>query len=525
MKKLFSILFVAMLLLSTLISGCKKSFEDLTQNTNVPNSVPASLLFNGILNSMVEYPDNSKEIYDQYYIYNYDYYGNNRYDFGSGDNYYATLKNVLAMEAQATKSGSAAVNPYSAIGKFFRAYFFSKMSMEEGDIPMTQALQGATNLTPVYDTQKAVMIQSLAWLESANTDFTTLITAGGNTLTGDIYFNGDLTKWQKVVNTFRIRLLLQLSKKTADIDVVSQFANVVNNPTKYPIMQSADDNLQFIFVAPSNYYPQTPDNFGQSGSRQNSSATYISLLTQNKDPRVFVTAEPARDLVDNQKQSATAFTSFIGADPGLDLGTMYNNAGLQKYSFLNRKRYYSTYTAEPSIQVGYPELMFNIAEGINRGWASGNAESYYIKGIQSSFQFYGIPTGTGTFIAYFYRPGSTSVASLANYDTYSINVDWIGFYAQPNVKYTADAAGLTKILQQKYLALFRHSGLESYFTYRRTGVPNFTTGPGTGNGGRIASRFQYPASERVSNTDNYNKALASQYGGNDDINGVMYILK
>ncbi len=526
MKKLLGIFLVPVLMLLT-VTGCKKSFEDLTQNTNVPNSVPASLLFNGILNAMVEYPDNSKEIYDQYYIYNYDYYGNNRYDFGSGDNYFSALKNVLAMEAQATKAGAPAVNPYSAIGKFFRAYFFSKMSMEEGDIPMTQALQGLNNLTPAYDTQKAVMVQSLAWLESANSDLATLIAAGGNTLAGDIYFNGDLTKWQKVVNTFKIRLLLQLSKKTSDTDlnVVSQFANIIGNPTKYPIMQSAGDNLQFIFVAPSNYYPQTPDNFGQNGSRQNTSATYIGLLTQLQDPRVFVTAEPARDQVDNLKQSPTAFTSFIGADPGLDLGVMYNNAGLQKYSFLNRKRYYSTYVGEPSIQIGYPELMFNIAEGINRGWATGDAESYYVKGIQSSFQFYGIPTGTGTFTAYFYRPGSTSTANIAHYDTYPINVEWQSYYTQTSIKYTSDAAGLTKILQQKYLALFRHSGLESYFTYRRTHVPEFTTGPGTGNGSRIALRFKYPGSERTSNADNYNKALASQYGGNDDINGIMWILK
>ena len=84
---------------------------------------------------------------------------------------------------------------------------------------------------------------------------------------------------------------------------------------------------------------------------------------------------------------------------------------------------------------------------------------------------------------------------------------------------------LTQILQQKYIALFRHSGLESYFTWRRTGVPTFTTGPGTGNGQRIALRFQYNASEITANTVNYNKALASQYGGNDDINGVMWILK
>jgi hypothetical protein len=169
--------------------------------------------------------------------------------------------------------------------------------------------------------------------------------------------------------------------------------------------------------------------------------------------------------------------------------------------------------------------MFNIAEGINRGWATGNAEDYYIKGIQASFAYYGIPTGTGTFTASFYRPGSTSTANPANYDTYPINVDWTTYYAQSGVKYSADAAGLTKILQQKYLALFRQSGLESYFTYRRTGVPNFTTGPGTGNSTRIALRFQYPGSERTSNSVNYNKALAGQYGGNDDINGVMYILK
>jgi hypothetical protein len=526
MKKIFKFC-VLPLCLALSATGCKKSFDELAVNNNVPNNVPASLLFNGVLNSLVDFPDSESEIFSQYYLYNYDYYGNNRYDFGGGDNYYNTLKNVLAMEQQAAVAGLPAVNQYSAAGKFFRAYFFSKMSLEMGDIPMSQALKGKDGLTPAYDSQKDVMKQSLTWLEEANTDITAVIAKGGSTLTGDIYLNGDLAKWQKVINTFHIRLLTELSKKAAEADlgVTSQFAAIVGNPTKYPIMQSADDNLQYTFVAPSNYYPMTPDNFGQNGSRKNSSSTYVGLLTTLKDPRVFVTNEPARDIVDNLKQSATAFSSFVGADPGLDLGVMYNNAGLQKYSFINRKRFYSTFTGEPSIQIGYAELMFNIAEGINRGWASGDAEAYYIKGIQASFASYGVPTGTGTFTAYFYRPGSTGTANIANYDTYPISVDWTAYYAQAGVKYTADAAGLTKILQQKYLALFRHSGLESYFTYRRTGIPAFTTGPGTGNGGRIATRFQYPSSERTSNADNYNKALQAQFGGNDDINGLMYILK
>ena len=548
MKKIFKFyLLPALMLLS--VNGCKKSFEDLTQNNNVPNSVPAALLFNGVLNDFPDLPDgaysssnqnsivyngtsNKDEIWCQYYIYNYNYYGNNTYDFDSGADYYTTLKNVVAMESQAAASGGAAINPYEAMGKFFRAYFFSKMSLDRGDIPMTQALKGLANLTPAYDSQKSVMIQCLAWLESANSDLGQIIanpsiagTGLGATLGGDIFFANNLAEWQKVVNAYHIRLLLELSKQAADpqLNVPAQFSAIIGDPVKYPLMTSPADNLQYIFVGPSNYYPQNPDNFGQSGSRQNSSQTYISLLTSFQDPRVFATAEPARHLVDDLHQSPTAFSSFVGADPGLDLGIMYANANAQLYSFLNRHRYYSIYTGEPSIQIGYPEQMFNIAEGINRGWATGNAETYYVAGIRASMASYGIPVN-GAFTAYFYRPGSTSVVSAGNYDAYTINTNWNTYYNQASVKYAGGTTGLTQILQQKYLALFRHSGLEAYYTWRRTGVPTFTTGPGTDNGQRIALRFQYPSSERTANAANYHAALANQYGGNDDINGIMWLL-
>ena len=202
---------------------------------------------------------------------------------------------------------------------------------------------------------------------------------------------------------------------------------------------------------------------------------------------------------------------------------MYNNAGLQRYSFINRKHFFSTFTGEPSIQIGYPELMFNIAEGISRGWATGNAETYYIAGIKASMASYDIPE-TGSFNAYFYRPGSKSVEDPKNYDSYSIAVNFNTYYSQAGVKYIAGIDGTNRILQQKYIALFRHSGLESYFTYRRTGIPNFTTGPGSGNGNRIAKRFKYPSAERTANAENYQSALQSQFGGNDDINGIMWIL-
>jgi hypothetical protein len=165
-----------------------------------------------------------------------------------------------------------------------------------------------------------------------------------------------------------------------------------------------------------------------------------------------------------------------------------------------------------------------MAEGINRGWISsgklGDAETYYKAGILASLNYYSIPV-KGPMTVYFLKAG----ASLGNYNTYTVDVDFDSYYNQAMVKYAGNSeAGLNQILSQKYLALFRHSGLESYYQFRRTGIPVFTTGPGTGNSGRIPLRFQYFQSERSANTENYNAAI-QQYGGNDDINAKMWILQ
>ena len=44
------------------------------------------------------------------------------------------------MEQQALAAGSPAVNPYEALGNFFRAYLYTRMSLELGDLPQSQAL-------------------------------------------------------------------------------------------------------------------------------------------------------------------------------------------------------------------------------------------------------------------------------------------------------------------------------------------------------------------------------------------------
>ena len=509
-------------------SACS-DFDELKQNVNVPNSVPSSLLLNGVLYSMHDAPFGMNERRSQYFLINYDYYGNNRYDLGAGDNYYTTLKNVVKMEEEALKLGLPEKNVYSAMGKFLKAYFFSKMSLEMGDIPMSEALKGVENLTPAYDSQKDIFKQCFTWLEEANTELATFQTSTvGGTLSGDFYFDNDLAKWQKVVNTFRLRLLIHLSKRSddADLNIKKQFSDIVSNASKYPVMSSAADNLEFEYVYPTNNYPNNPGNFGFDALRNNCSDTYVGLLTRLKDPRVFLTCEPAKALV-NATTPATSFDAFKGANAGEDLGAMYNKTNAGEYSLLNRYRYYRTYTGEPSLEISYQEMCFNIAEAINRGWvasgALGNAEDYYKAGIKASMEYYQIPE-TGNITAHFFKQ-SASISDADPYDVYTIPVDFNTYYNQSEVKYSGNTAdGLKQILEQKYLALFRHGGLESYFTYRRTGFPVFGTGPGTGNNQKIPLRFQYFSSEKTSNSENFNKAL-SQYAGNDDINGAMWILK
>lgn len=524
---------MAVALLATV--GCKKKFDDLATNPNLPEKVPAALVLNGIETSMAgtQRPWGLEQRWNQFACCNYNYYGNQEYNWGGATLFYSTLKNVIKMEEEAKNGGAGDLNPYAALGKFFRAYFFYEMTMRVGDLPMKEALQGVDNLTPKYDTQKDIFIQVNKWLEEANTDITALIASANNTLLGDYLCNNDLRKWQKVVNTFRLRVLISLSKKTADTDLTvgAAFSSIIGNKNKYPVLESMTDNLLYVWVNPFNKYPVNPDNFGFDATRYNMSSTNISLLTSLKDPRVFAIAEPAGSQL-KAGILPSDHAAFIGASPAEDLADMSTKAGFDngagftpgKYSFYGRYRYYRSYTAENTMIIGYPEMCFNIAEAINLGWLAGNAEDWYKKGIQASISFYGIRDGVNDF---YYLKAGGKVTESGDYINYKVSFLFNDYYNQPSVTYAGNnAAGRDQILKQKYLAFFQHSGYEAYYNYRRTGIPDFAkNGPGTGNSGLIPKRFQYPGTERTTNGANLATALQRQFGGPDNINANMWVIQ
>jgi len=499
------------------LNSCQ-DFAELEKNENKPNQAPAGLVLNGVLNDMYEAPWSVGHRQNQYWACNYNYYGTNEY-WSSASLNFMTLKNIQKMNEEALKGGGAAVNPYSALGKFLTAVYYVRMSQRVGDLPLSEALQGLDNPQPAYDTQKDIYLYVLDLLEEANSELETLIASNDKTLQGDIYLNNDLAKWRKAVNTFHIRVLISLSKKEADtdLDVKTKFAAILNSPSTYPIMESLTDNVEYKYNSATNFYPTNPGNKGFDKGRYNMAATYVSLLTSLSDPRVFVVANPAKKkIIDGV--SFDDFDAYVGASSGESLDDMTTKAGDGEYSFANQKRYYSTFAGmEPGVQIGYAELCFNIAEGIHRGWAAGDAEAYYVKGINASMAFYGVTDGA-----------VITVTEQDNDEVLgTVTADVTAYLEQEAVEYKgANADGLNQILQQKYLALFQQSGQEAYFNYRRTGVPTFLTGPGTGNNEVIPKRWLYPVSERTNNEANYSEAVAAQFGAaGDNLNSELWMNK
>ena len=536
------------LIAGLVLSSCNKEIREKQVDPNSPTSVPPNLILGTVLTDMsgtgsagrlsgtgsgegVNSWDASGR-WNQYHCSNYDYYDNNIYAWTNGSfDPYLVIKNVQKMDSEWTSRGGLALNPYEAVGRFVTAYYFYNLTSMFGDVPLTDALKGVNDFTPSYTPQEQVFEYVLNQLDSANIDLTTLIAKSDNSLSPaqDIYYSGNLSAWQKLVNSFKLRVLISLSEQSADaaLNVPARFAAVLNNTATYPIFTSQDDDMKFVYnpggANTYSTYPFNPSNFGSIAARFNMADTYVKAVTTLNDARVFVTSEPAWALVGNDTANPAQYKYFKGASTGEPLATMYGNANAGLYSFINRYRYYSNFTGEPDVLVGYKEMCFNIAEGITRGWATGSAETWYKKGITESMAFYGIDITQTQHTAIFLPPTDNSVTQVR---PFPYTFDFAAYYAQPAVAFSATpATAIDQIVLQKYIVMFENSGYEAYYNWRRTGVPPFEGGSGVGNNGIVPLRWAYPVSEQTQNKSSWSAALSAQQFSADDLNQVMWLNK
>ncbi|MDR3119607.1 MAG: SusD/RagB family nutrient-binding outer membrane lipoprotein [Mediterranea sp.] len=493
MKTLYKALVINLMLMAAACSG----FEELNKDPNNPTEIAPVNLLNGVIMDSWDDPWDITQRYCQFYTTGHKLYGHQNYLLGRYEMNYTQLRNIDRMVYEAGKRSTDEMKAYPPIAKFYRAFYFVRMSERLGDIPMSEAMKGISdgNFTPHYDTQKEVYLQCLNLLEEANTEIGECVGRfNGN---DDLYFGGDLLKWQKSINSFRLRVLMSLSKKTgdSDLDIKGQFNRIVSNPANYPLMTSAADNMKIVYPGGnSDRYPLYPDDTKGRKQRDAIGETYLRILKRSEDPRIFVQMEPGDAINVGVPDREKLFSSYFGAEVGEDMSLIAQGLNTGQYATVSYSLYV-TPTGIPCVQLGYPELQFTIAEAINRGWISGDAATHYRNGIQADMEFYGI--------------------SQAEIDRF-LSRSEIGYKGN-------DADGLRQILEQKYVAFFQNSGYQAFFDQRRTGIPEFHVGPGNDNG-RIPLRWMYPEDELLMNKENLETALQRQFGGSDDINDRMWLI-
>lgn len=490
MKKYLKTLYVITLALT--VVGC----HDLDQLNEDPNKIKETdpyLLLTKIEKTAFSLQNIDKE-YAARMIIQTD--GESTYQYlkwgSKGFDRYKDLLQTKKMMDEATRTGK---EEYLAVGHFLKAHFFYELTMSFGDIPFSEALQGEGDIQfPKYDEQEAVFIGILEELDQASQKI-----KKEAALQGDIIYNGNLHRWEKLIESYKLKVLITLSKKqkAGTINIAQRFNEIYQKGVL--LMDNTDNGQLTFFDQAGSRYPQF--NSSSYGSSMYMSGTFINLLKELKDPRLFAFAQRTATALENGL-AENDFNGYNGGDPIVPYAENEKLVQSKNISKV-RNRYYQDPTTETNVILSYSELQFILAEAAARGWIAGNAEEFYLKGIKGNFEYYAQ-----------YAKGLTQYYGTEQFDNY---------VQQEAVRYKGGdiATQLKQILTQKYLIMFHQAGMTIYYDYLRTGYPEFKIQQGV----TAPTRWQYPSSEYNRNQENLQKALDRQFSGSDNIRGISWWLK
>ncbi len=418
---------------------------------------------------------------------------------------------------------------HEGVGLVIRAYAFGMIADLWGDAPYSEALkaeEGAEFFKPVYDSQKDIYTGILADLENANT----LLSQDQNSYENivpsqDVLYKGDVSKWRKFANSLALRYYMRLSAK--DPGTAKDGINkIASDPAKYPLITNADDdaNVAFIGTSPSDSWDSnTVFDTSESGryNRKKLCSTLVEVLQALNDPRLGVWAnkieiplvlEPSwaddRDEIINGKrhiaqnivdeyQAAWGVgidydQEYVGIPPAVFSASQYNlNPNLDQGRLNPHASQLNDIYKETAGELllmrmmSASEVHFILSEAALYGWGQGTPEAHYAAGIQQSMNAWGVG------------------------DAFD---DYIG---------GAPYSGIESIIEQKWIASWT-AAAESWFDYRRTGLPDLKTGESAIRKA-LPLRFYYHFDQEISlNTENANAAIdklePTQFIGTDSDN-------
>ncbi|MCC3157545.1 SusD/RagB family nutrient-binding outer membrane lipoprotein [Hymenobacter sp. 15J16-1T3B] len=441
------LLFLGLALGGGVLTSCDKFF-DVNNDPNNPTTSSPNFLLPGIISQgiqtqmftsltttyLTQYTVRKSAISstDQFYLSNAN--STNTFNY----TYFYSAGNIPTMNEAAEKEGSPV---YIGAGKIIYAMDLAHCTDMLGDIPYTEAFQGGQNYTPKYDSQESIYAainqlcdEGIAIMQRPASESFRPLYISSPSVSGDILFKGDRTKWIKFAKGLKARQLNHLSKKsTYNPQLILQLVS--------ESMSSSADDAQLQYETAVAPLTGTTSIFGPTRNNY-SASTFSTNIIKYLNGNVAGAAFPG---VTDPRLPIMATTISTGVDPGVTntAGNTLNGATDFYSSWYARELgYFEVLT--------YHELQFIKAEAAFRSGDLNTAFTAYKEGISAHMKKIGV--------------GGTNANPAVTFPTIT-QAQINDYLASAAVAQSASQLTLKHIMEQKYIAMFLNP--ESWSDLRR----------------------------------------------------------
>jgi hypothetical protein len=392
-----------------------------------------------------------------------------------------------------------------------------------GDIPFDEVgqvavTQDVATAHPHFQDDQQLYALILDNLGTLNTKFAAITNPDPLFKSQDIINKGSIDKWQRYVNSIRLRVALLVSTN-GPLASKGQgvLKEILENSSKYPVIENNDQNT---CMAQVNTGGSALDIDGGSGfdwlNQRTASKEIIKRMQKAGDGGVWVqgqddprlpimfclataNAEFAVDQFNsedhaeapsaqfpNGKAIPTVFRGLSADSDPAEMPILYAQPTRAKYSYIREQGFFKSNRNWDNPIITAAEVNFIKAEAFQRGWASGNAKAAFTKAIEQSIAFYfkyqssrttdqanigGTTSANISFRTVIPSKKSEDAAWIA-----SFTPAWITSFAEARWTSRVDGSSYTggsleAILEQKWLNFgYMYSG-EQWNDLRRTGYP------------------------------------------------------
>lgn len=453
--------------------------------------------------------------------------------------YTQSLKNII--DAQYRTAEDAEKVNINSVLRIYRVYLMSIITDTYGDAPFSEAglgfLEGKFN--PKYDKQEDIYNAFFLELEDA----VNKIDPTKDKVTGDLIYAGDVTKWQQLANSLRLRFAMRISNVNPT-KAQTEFENALAANGGVITDASSDALIKYMTIAFSFGQEAYSDYRGNSLSQllfgndpaNNPSylcSTFFNQLYNSGDPRTFkisrcyydglMSATSPDNRVDITQEMIEKGIDFSPRDPGAyswePWPTGYDSDICAELA-VNNPSVTATMAREvepklannflksdnPGVVMTSAEVKFLMAEATVKKWNVGSvsAEDLYKQGVRAAMDFltdnYGCTATTDAeFDAFIQDKGA--FGHTDNQKLEAINTQaWILHFTNP----------------AECWANVRRSGYPKLKSPAEYGFGQYLTG-----GTEIPVRLCYPVLESFYNKKSYNEAI-ERMGGTDNWHSLLW---